>query len=76
MSTCNADVTFPERDQQCHLLMATFRVMSGAFVLAVGHSELAYFTIPLLFSLVSLHTLYYMYLLKFITVFITYFKHN
>jgi hypothetical protein len=43
--------------------MATFRVMSGAFVLAVGHSELAYFTIPVLFSLVSLHTLYYMYLL-------------
>jgi hypothetical protein len=40
----------PERDQQRHLLMATFRVMSGAFVLAVGHSELAYFTIPVLFS--------------------------
>ena len=51
---------------ECHLLMATFWVMSRAFVLAVGHGEVAYFTIPVLFSLISLHTLYYMYLLKFL----------
>jgi len=56
--------------------MATFRVMSGAFVLAVGHGELAYFTIPVLFSLVSLRTLYYTYLFEFIIAFIAYFKHN
>ena len=66
----------PERDQQHHLLMAMFWVMSEAFVLAVGHSELTDFIIPVLFSLVSLHILYYMYLLKFIMIFITYFKHN
>jgi hypothetical protein len=56
--------------------MATFRVMSGAFVLTVGHGELAYFTIPLLFSLIYLHTLYYMYLFEFIVTFIAYFKDN
>ena len=58
----------PECNQQCHpgLLIAMFWVMSGAFVLAVGHSEFTYFTTPVLFSLVFLHTLYYMYLLKFL----------
>ena len=56
--------------------MATFQVMSGVFVLAVGHGELVYFTIPMLFFLVSLYKLYYMYLLKFIIIFIAYFKCN
>jgi hypothetical protein len=66
----------PERDQQRHPLMATFRVMSEAFVLAVGHDELAYFTIPVLFSLVFLHNLHCIYLLKFTITFIAYFRHN
>jgi len=45
-------------------------------VLTVGHGELAYFTILVLFSLVSLRTFYYMYLFEFIVTFIAYFKHN
>ena len=49
--------------------MATFWVMSGAFVL--GHGELAYYTIPVA---VSLHTLYQMYLFKLIIIFIAYFN--
>ena len=38
---------------ELHPLMATFRVMSGAFVLDVGHSELTYFTILVFFFCIT-----------------------
>ena len=48
--------------------------MPGAFVLTDG--QLVSFTILVLFSLICFYTLYYMYLLKFIIIFVLYFNHN